>query len=1056
MRVSFERYRRGGRITLFFVALALGALLATVGAVSGQTQASAPTSAPDLRPETPGAPAAKFTGKSGKRAGRLQHAPTNLGALLDRPAQASPRARGRVARQQPSLRALQAKGISPMLAAVAAVPPAPTLVAKPTNPTSDLTATFTYASPTATSYECRLDSAAFAPCPSPKAYPGPLSYGTHRFRVRARNADGVSPVLLYVWTVQRPTAPILTASPPASTIEQTASFGFMHALPGVTFECRLDAAAFATCVSPQPYSGLSAGSHVFRVRARNASGTSPATIHRWTVTPLPAPTLTTTTTNPTFERSASFAFTTPVSGATFQCRLDADVWAACPSPKPYAGPLAFGAHTFRVRAVHPTLGTSTATLFTWSIGIAPPTINSGPSGTTSETSASFTFGPAQAGVTFQCRLDTAAFAACPSPMSYSNLAPGPHTFEVRGAAGTVTSTAVSRAWTIIAAPAKKSVKMRILVVSADGNETDLPAIQAFLQQLGVPFTTLIATQTNLTPAFLANGSAGNYQGVILATGNLTYNAAGPGQPENWISAFTAEEWQTLWNYEAAFNVRQVTSFTFPFGLPDDYGLNLATFQDTLQTPLDAGLTDAGKAVFPYLNASSPVTFKGAWVYLATKRDASVTPLLTTASGYVIASTKTYPDGRENLAVTAANNPFLLHSQLLSYGLINWVTRGVFLGERHVNVGVQIDDLFIDSDMWDVNANSDTTGLRFRLNATDFANIVAWQNGVRNRPNLGSFRMEWAFNGEGTDPELWEDDPLTPLGDTLTPAVRALQGNFSYVNHTLTHASLDGISYANALQEIQANQAVAANMAFTHYDPESLVQPDISGLGNPAAHQAAFDAGIRYFISDASRPEWSNPTPNAGFWSQFNPEILIIPRRANNLFYSLRTPTEWVDEYNWFYWLGSPSSSPWKIWPTQQTYAQILDHESNDLLSYMMRWDLDPWMFHQANLGRYSGSRFLLADLLDATFNKYAAVYNLPVRNLTQKQAGEIMKRRMAYNASGAVGTLVPCESITLSVQSSAVVPLTGVSAGTSETYGGQTISSVPVNPGSETTIPVTC
>ena len=123
---------------------------------------------------------------------------------------------------------------------------------------------------------------------------------------------------------------------------------------------------------------------------------------------------------------------------------------------------------------------------------------------------------------------------------------------------------------------------------------------------------------------------------------------------------------------------------------------------------------------------------------------------------------------------------------------------------------------------------------------------------------------------------------------------------------------------------------------------------------------------------------------------------------------------------------------------------------------MLRWDLDPWMFHQANLGRYSGNRFLLGDLLEATFNKYAAAYNLPVRNLTQKQAGELMKRRMAYDASGVDGTLIPCESITLSVANTAVVPLTGVASGTTETYGGQTISNVPVTAGTAKTIPVTC
>ena len=79
--------------------------------------------------------------------------------------------------------------------------------------------------------------------------------------------------------------------------------------------------------------------------------------------------------------------------------------------------------------------------------------------------------------------------------------------------------------------------------------------------------------------------------------------------------------------------------------------------------------------------------------------------MVTPSGYAIASVTHYPDGRENLAVTAANNPYLLHSELLSYGLINWVTKGVFIGQRHVNLDAQVDDLLIDDDIWDPTANS---------------------------------------------------------------------------------------------------------------------------------------------------------------------------------------------------------------------------------------------------------------------------------------------------------------------------------------------------------------
>jgi hypothetical protein len=67
-----------------------------------------------------------------------------------------------------------------------------------------------------------------------------------------------------------------------------------------------------------------------------------------------------------------------------------------------------------------------------------------------------------------------------------------------------------------------------------------------------------------------------------------------------------------------------------------------------------------------------------------------------------------------------------------------------------------------------------------------------------------------------------------------------------------------------------------------------------------------------------------------------------------------------------------------------------------------------------------------------------------------------MEQRMAYNASGASGTLVPCQSVTLTVKTAAAVPVTGVTAGTTETYGGQPISTVHVDPDSPVTIPIAC
>jgi hypothetical protein len=985
-----------------------------------------------------------------KRAGVLQHAPSNLEPLKTR--------------KRPPRR----------LWVKAAVPPTPTITAGPDTTTLSTSATFTFTdADVSATFQCSRDSASYSNCTSPRSYSS-LGFGGHTFRVRARNASGASAAASYSWTIIRPPAPptpTITSQPANPTTATSASFTFTDADPSATLQCNLDGAGYATCTSPRTYAGpLSATTHTFRVRARNAAGMSSAATYSWTIKPPPpgAPAITSAPTDPTTATSATFAFSLAGTTATFQCSLDGSSYSSCTSPKSYAGPLSLTRHTFGVQAVNAG-GTSPPASYSWTINPPPPppapAITAQPAGQTTDTNASFTFSDTDPAATFQCSLDGGAYATCTSPKSYSGLSSTSHTFAVQAIGAGGTSAAATVTWSITA----QSLKMRLLVISADGNETDFPAIKSYLDELGIPYTAMVATTTPLTADMLSSGFAGNYQGVILTTGNLTYS---PDGGATWVSAFTADEWTTLWNYEAQFHVRQVTSFTFPYGLPDDYGLNLATYQDTLQTPLQATLTDAGKTVFPFLNPSTPITFKGAWVYLATKRDASVTPLLQTSDGYVIASTNTYPDGRENLAVTAANNPFLLHSELIAYGLVNWVTRGVFLGERHVSMNLQIDDLLIDSNMWDTVAHTDhdadpQNGTQYRLDATDWQNIITWQNQVRSRsPLLAGFTMEWAFNGEGAFGDPPSCEPIYP-NDTLTPAVKASPGSFNFISHTFDHQNVDLTTYASSAQQIQWNlrAAGAAGLGGTcpaglnlgpTFDPTGFVQPDISGLTNTNFLQAAYDNGVRYLITDTSQAAWNNPSPNAGFKLGPGGAILAIPRHPTNLFYSLRTPDEWVDEYNWFYWKGSPSTSQWKFWDTPQTYAQIVDHESDNLLSYLLRWDIDPLMFHQANLGRYDASNFLLANVLNATFDKYLAAYNLPVVNLSEHGVGLRMAQRMAYNASGVDGTLVPCQSMTLSVTQSAAIPVTGVSAGTTETYGGQPISTVQVTQGSPTTIPVSC
>ena len=155
------------------------------------------------------------------------------------------------------------------------------------------------------------------------------------------------------------------------------------------------------------------------------------------------------------------------------------------------------------------------------------------------------------------------------------------------------------------------LEMRVLVVSADGNETGLPAITQTLEYLGTPYTTYIATRTpgGLVPEFLSEGCHANFQAVILATGDVGYFKAGA-----WTTALTPDEFTALQAFEAQFRVRRATWYAFP---GPDLGFNWGVGRDTTASPLTTQLTAAGRAVFPYLTLTRPLVIRHAYGYLAT-------------------------------------------------------------------------------------------------------------------------------------------------------------------------------------------------------------------------------------------------------------------------------------------------------------------------------------------------------------------------------------------------------------------------------------------------------
>jgi hypothetical protein len=147
---------------------------------------------------------------------------------------------------------------------------------------------------------------------------------------------------------------------------------------------------------------------------------------------------------------ASFSFSAD-EAATFQCAFDGAAMSACTSPKAFNG-LADGAHTFQVRATD-LVGNVDASPASRSFTVdaaAPETqIDSGPSGTVTTASVTFTFSSNQAG-TFQCSLDGGVVSACTSPRLVGPLANGSHTFRVQAidVSGNIDPSPAERSFTV--------------------------------------------------------------------------------------------------------------------------------------------------------------------------------------------------------------------------------------------------------------------------------------------------------------------------------------------------------------------------------------------------------------------------------------------------------------------------------------------------------------------------------------------------------------------------------------------------------------------------------
>ncbi|CAN5803066.1 hypothetical protein BH24DEI2_BH24DEI2_14180 [soil metagenome] len=609
------------------------------------------------------------------------------------------------------------------------------------------------------------------------------------------------------------------------------------------------------------------------------------------------------------------------------------------------------------------------------------------------------------------------------------------------------------------------VELRLLVVSANATDPGLNAVTTLLGTMGLPYETLIADRDTLTEARLvaANGD-GRFQGVVLTDGSLAHFDG-----NDWGSAFSGDEWNLLWDYEQAFKVRQLTLYAYPGTYPEDYGLRVAGYQDTNAAPYPVALTNAGRSVFKSVQPTAKVPLRYAYTYLTQVEPTSgvsATPLLQDAAGNTVAALAPSQDGRERLVLTTAQSPYLLHTQLFGYDLVNWVTRGVFLGQRKAYLQVDVDDWFSTSDRW----NADTRAVDedvFRMSASDALATLTQQTALQSRfPLARDFKYVQAFNGAYANPSAPAScDPNAPSPDPLTSVTRCMAANTYWLNHTYHHDDMDFSDYNTSKNEIVKNNRVAKDLGFTvagTYRSRSLLTGGHSGLGyyydaaqgrwvegglnasNQALLDAAYASGVRYMGSNYSLLSNRGVCSSCGVRHPLKPGIMLLPRYPTNVFYNVTDPDEALSEYNYIY--GPGGVAPY--WDHDLDYDEYLQAETDIALYHLLGYSPYPHFFHQANLNEYEPGRSLIYDWLERLAARYSDLSTVPLVTVKWDDLAKSVDRRTSFFEAGAAGVWDRSKGqVTLTSTNGGYVLATGVVFGSRELYAGETLAQRNFAPG---------
>ncbi|KAF4637773.1 hypothetical protein G7Y89_g292 [Cudoniella acicularis] len=596
-----------------------------------------------------------------------------------------------------------------------------------------------------------------------------------------------------------------------------------------------------------------------------------------------------------------------------------------------------------------------------------------------------------------------------------------------------------------AAVVAETVSSTVLVIARD--KASAYSAYSGLNDHAIPYTVLLVPSTGITlPKLNDSATVGNF-GLIVVQSEVSYLN---NKTNTYHSALTDSQWAQIYNYQTVFGVRMVRLDVAPSASTGTASLGgcCTTGDQEVSISNDTAFPTAG------LQVGAGLSTTGLWHYPAKIIDSSIATEFAQFSasvqdGFNSSSTAAVINkikGREQMVFFIGfSTDWSVTSNLLQHAWIQWGTRGLYTGYRRAMLTPQIDDMFLETPIYDDNTTN------FRVSTDDLDGHVQWIPTVSAKLNNGSdWFLEVGHNGNGNietvdtanrgnavcepGPIEYDDQIDTPLefakpmgtGTDLYPSNMTTYPNYSttctgadtlltwwqtttnldsfaHISHTFTHQDENNATYADVYREITWNRAWLAAVGISNakkFSPNGIIPPAITGMHNGDALKGWADGGIKNVVGDNTRSVLMNKENE--HWPLISTVaangyagIQITPRWASNIYYNCDLPACTTAEWQ-------------KYSAGKGNFSDLLTLEKNTNVRHLLGLHHDPYMFHQANMrwndvdettvNGVTGSYSLLMTWVETVVTEYLRLVKWPLISQTHDTLAATFMSRMARDA----------------------------------------------------------